>query len=201
MKNLGLAALLAASCMTLAACDPPDDGPKTKTGDAPAPATGSASYDAIIKARDLKPDDVEAALKTFTPSGRLDEYVMIASGGHSGQLFAIGIPSMRILKTIGVFSPESWQGYGTGSKPQEEMLDAGNSWGSMTTASVGPAVRMAAEDARGQLLAAAAEVMGESLAELGAMDGVVTHALRWTYDAGADPLPFWQQQPTSSCAT
>jgi len=36
---------------------------------------------------------------------------------------------------------------------------AGNSWGSMTTASVGPAVRMAAVDARGKLLEAAAELL------------------------------------------
>ncbi len=36
---------------------------------------------------------------------------------------------------------------------------AGNSWGSMTTASVGPAVRMAAVDARGKMLEAAAELL------------------------------------------
>ena len=36
---------------------------------------------------------------------------------------------------------------------------AGNSWGSMTTPSVGPAVRMAAVDARGKLLEAAAELL------------------------------------------
>jgi CO/xanthine dehydrogenase Mo-binding subunit len=36
---------------------------------------------------------------------------------------------------------------------------AGNSWGSMTTASVGPAVRMAAEDARRQLFEAAAAML------------------------------------------
>lgn len=36
---------------------------------------------------------------------------------------------------------------------------AGNSWGSMTTASVGPAVRMAAVDARAKLLEAASEIL------------------------------------------
>lgn len=36
---------------------------------------------------------------------------------------------------------------------------AGNSWGSMTTASVGPAVRMAAEDARAKLLDAASQLL------------------------------------------
>jgi xanthine dehydrogenase YagR molybdenum-binding subunit len=36
---------------------------------------------------------------------------------------------------------------------------AGNSWGSMTTPSVGPAVRMASVDARGKMLEAAAELL------------------------------------------
>ena len=46
------------------------------------------------------------------PSGRHDEYVLFSSGGHSGQIHAIGVPSMRLLRTIAVFTPEPWQGYG-----------------------------------------------------------------------------------------
>jgi nitrous-oxide reductase len=122
------AALAFAAVGTLAGC--PDGGtakgtavPNAETGAGPLSGT---SYDTIIKARDLKPDDVEAALKTFMPSGRLDEYLMIASGGHSGQLFVIGIPSMRLLKTIAVYTPEAWQGYGTGSRHQEELLAGGD---------------------------------------------------------------------------
>jgi xanthine dehydrogenase YagR molybdenum-binding subunit len=46
----------------------------------------------------------------------------------------------------------------------------GNSWGSMTTASVGPAVRMAAEDARRQLFEAAATMMGTTPDALEARD-------------------------------
>ncbi len=41
----------------------------------------------------------------------------------------------------------------------ERLPYTGNSWGSMTTPSVGPAVRMAAEDARMHLLEAAAQLM------------------------------------------
>lgn len=37
---------------------------------------------------------------------------MLASGGHSGQVFVIGVPSMRLLRPIGVFTPEPWQGWG-----------------------------------------------------------------------------------------
>jgi hypothetical protein len=46
------------------------------------------------------------------PSGRHDDYVLFSSGGQSGQVFAIGVPSMRLLRSISVFTPESWQGYG-----------------------------------------------------------------------------------------
>ncbi len=66
----------------------------------------------LMTARGLSEADVEAALKTFTPSGKADEYFIFASGGHSGQVVVIGVPSMRILKYIGVFTPEPWQGYG-----------------------------------------------------------------------------------------
>jgi nitrous-oxide reductase len=37
---------------------------------------------------------------------------LFSSGGQSGQVFAIGVPSMRLLRSISVFTPESWQGYG-----------------------------------------------------------------------------------------
>ncbi len=44
----------------------------------------------------------------------------------------------------------------------ERLPFTGNSWGSQTTASVGPAVRMAAEDARARLFDAAAQLLGVS---------------------------------------
>jgi nitrous-oxide reductase len=68
----------------------------------------------IANERRLNFDDLMAAAKTFTPSGRHDEYIVFASGGHSGQVFVIGVPSMRHLRTIAVFTPEPWQGYGYG---------------------------------------------------------------------------------------
>ena len=69
---------------------------------------------AVANERGLSPDDVYAALATYVPGGKHDEYVMFASGGHGGQVIAIGIPSMRILKIIPVFVPDSWSGYGFG---------------------------------------------------------------------------------------
>jgi xanthine dehydrogenase YagR molybdenum-binding subunit len=49
----------------------------------------------------------------------------------------------------------------------------GPSWGSMTTASVGPAVRAAAEDALRQLIEAASEVLDVPSARLQARDGTI----------------------------
>ncbi|MFM9995660.1 MAG: Sec-dependent nitrous-oxide reductase [Phycisphaerales bacterium] len=75
-----------------------------------------ATLTRIANERKLNVDDLVAAAKTFTPSGRPDEYVLFSSGGQSGQVFAIGVPSMRLLRSIAVFTPESWQGYGFGGK-------------------------------------------------------------------------------------
>jgi nitrous-oxide reductase len=85
----------------------------------------SASAQEIIAARELSPDDVTAALKTFMPTGRHDEAVLFSSGGHSGQVYAIGIPSMRHLRTIAVFTPEPWQGWGYGSEESRRVLEEG----------------------------------------------------------------------------
>jgi nitrous-oxide reductase len=100
-------------------------------GGAGAPASGGAlasaqSAEEIAQARNLSPADVSAALKTYMPSGRHDEYVQFASGGHGGQVLAIGLPSMRLLKMIGVFTPEPWQGYGLGAQSTMDTLNGGN---------------------------------------------------------------------------
>ena len=88
-------------------------------------AQGSSSdWAAVADERGFSDEDIRAAVMTYNPSGVHDEYVMFASGGHSGQLFAIGLPSMRLLRTIAVFTPEPWQGYGFGAG--EEVLAGGN---------------------------------------------------------------------------
>ncbi|MDO9445821.1 MAG: twin-arginine translocation signal domain-containing protein, partial [Dehalococcoidia bacterium] len=100
-------------------------------GDDGAPSGGtvtnvSSDITAIAEARGLEPGDIAKAVKTFVPGGRpeLDEFYVFSSGGHSGQLMVMGVPSMRILKIIGVFTPESWQGWGYGSE-SEAILKAG----------------------------------------------------------------------------
>ncbi|MCP5066395.1 MAG: Sec-dependent nitrous-oxide reductase [bacterium] len=66
----------------------------------------------VMKRRGLTQENLLAAAKTYTPTGERDEFIAFASGGQSGHVIAYGIPSMRILKYIGVFTPEPWQGYG-----------------------------------------------------------------------------------------
>ncbi len=90
----------------------------------PAGSGLSAEAAAIAEARGLSPDDITAALKTYLPTGVHDEYAIFSSGGHSGQVLVIGVPSMRLLKVIGVFTPEPWQGWGYGAG--NEVLAEGN---------------------------------------------------------------------------
>ncbi len=66
----------------------------------------------VMEERGLTEKDVLAAAKTYVPTGGRDDYVVFSSGGQSGHLIVYGIPSMRILKYVAVFTPEPWQGYG-----------------------------------------------------------------------------------------
>jgi len=117
MKRLLLLAAVVVAAVGIGACSSDDDGGGSGV-------SGSASE--IADERGLTEADIEAALKTYVPSGGRDDYIMFASGGHSGQVFVIGIPSMRILKSIAVFTPEAWQGYGIGNEATQAVLDGGN---------------------------------------------------------------------------
>ncbi|WP_456373562.1 Sec-dependent nitrous-oxide reductase [Thiolapillus sp.] len=75
----------------------------------------------VMKKRGLTEKDILAAAKTYTPTGGRDEYLAFSSGGQSGQVIVYGIPSMRILKYIGVFTPEPWQGYGFDDESKEVL--------------------------------------------------------------------------------
>ncbi|MBK8011705.1 MAG: cytochrome C [Deltaproteobacteria bacterium] len=66
----------------------------------------------VAKSRGLKEEDLAAALKTFVPTGARDAYVGMLTGGTSGRLVVFGMPSMRVLKIVGIFTPEPWQGFG-----------------------------------------------------------------------------------------
>ena len=87
---------------------------------------GQADLLQLAQSRGLTPEDATRALKTFVPPGGRDEYLLFASGGHSGQVHVIGVPSMRLLKTVAVFTPEPWQGYGYGADWSESALNGGS---------------------------------------------------------------------------
>lgn len=91
---------------------------------APTATAPAGSLEAVAQALGLTPQEAEAALQTFVPPGRYDEYLMFASGGHSGQVLVIGVPSMRLLRVIGVFTAEPWQGYGYAGESARLLRDA-----------------------------------------------------------------------------
>ncbi len=88
---------------------------------------GAATLAATAEERGMTVEEAEGALKAFTPPGKHDPYILVASGGHSGNVHLVGVPSMRLLKTIPVFTPESWSGYGQGSDLSKTVLDEGSS--------------------------------------------------------------------------
>jgi nitrous-oxide reductase len=68
-----------------------------------------------------------AAQKTYVPPGDLDEYYMFASGGHSGNVYVYGVPSMRHLSTVPVYTPYPATGYGFDD--ESKAMLGGLSWG------------------------------------------------------------------------
>ena len=72
-------------------------------------------------------DVAVAAQKVYVAPGDLDEYYMFASGGHSGQVYVYGVPSMRHLSTIPVFTPYPATGYGFDDETKEML--GGLTWG------------------------------------------------------------------------
>src|SRR5262245_42402940 len=78
---------LAAAFIATAACNPPG-------------SRGAAS------------PETSAAVKSFVPPGEKDEFYLFYSGGHSGQVYVAGLPSMRHISTIPVFAPYPGTGYG-----------------------------------------------------------------------------------------
>jgi len=72
-------------------------------------------------------DVATAARATYVPPGQQDEFYLFYSGGHSGQVYVAGIPSMRHISTIPVFAPYPATGYGF-DEDSRRML-GGFTWG------------------------------------------------------------------------
>ena len=130
MRSIWLPAALAASLASTGCVDQQAKAARESTKSPPAAASmgASSSLKELMAARGLTEQDVRGALKTYVPTGKKDEYLIFASGGQSGNVNVYGVPSMRLLKVIGVFTPESWQGWGFGGD-SEKILDEGNQSG------------------------------------------------------------------------
>jgi nitrous-oxide reductase len=99
---------LSAAAMALAAC-----------GDRKPQAPGQQA---------MATGDVQkAALATYVKPGDLDDYYLFYSGGHSGQVFVAGVPSMRHIATIPVFGPYPATGYGFDEESKAMLGDF--TWG------------------------------------------------------------------------
>jgi nitrous-oxide reductase len=105
MSRFGILAL----AMFAVACAPSAPKGSQKAG-------GGATSDVAI-----------AAMKTYVAPGDLDEYYFFASGGHSGQVYVYGVPSMRHLSTIPVFTPYPATGYGFDDESKKMLGDL--TWG------------------------------------------------------------------------
>ena len=61
-------------------------GPQQAAQVSSAPASSTAD---LMKQRGLTEADVSAALQTYMPTGKKDDYITFASGGHGGNLIVI----------------------------------------------------------------------------------------------------------------
>src|SRR6184192_2749396 len=72
-------------------------------------------------------DRTANALPSYVAPGEKDEYYLFYSGGHSGQIFVAGIPSMRHIVTIPVYAPYPATGYGFDEESKKMLGDY--TWG------------------------------------------------------------------------
>ena len=67
----------------------------------------------------------------YVAPGELDKYYGFLSGGQSGSVFVVGIPSGRLIREIPVFEPRAAYGYAMhDSDPRrQELVATGGVWG------------------------------------------------------------------------
>jgi len=94
--------------------------------------SAESELEKVMKERHLTQQDLLAAAKTYLPSGGRDKYLVFSSTGQAGQMLVYGVPSMKILKYIGVFTPEPWQGWGY-DDDTKKILAEGNIRGKKIT--------------------------------------------------------------------
>jgi len=86
-----------------------------------------ASLSSCNKSSTAQNERAQNASNTYVAPGEKDEYYLFYSGGHSGQVFVAGIPSMRHITTIPVYAPYPATGYGFDEESKKMLGDY--TWG------------------------------------------------------------------------
>ena len=128
----------------LAACSdeegtPSDNPTPTQVPISAASASGDAAADSgngaaalpadvltIANQRGLTPADVRAAMMTYTPSGKMDEYYLFSSGGQSGRCSSSACPRCASSRTSPSSRPSRGRATATARPSTEAVLDGGN---------------------------------------------------------------------------
>src|SRR6059036_3645054 len=100
---------------------------KTKSTIALAIIITVVSFLGCGKSSTNQADRTANALSSYVAPGEKDEYYLFYSGGHSGQVYVAGIPSLRHISTIPVFAPYPATGYGFDEESKKMLGDF--SWG------------------------------------------------------------------------
>ena len=96
----------------LVACNNERTPPPAKPAAAPAPAAAAPAPAAAAPASAAAPAAATGDLKIHFAPGELDTYYGVWSGGHSGEVRVLGLPSGREIKRVPTFNIDCMSGWG-----------------------------------------------------------------------------------------